>query len=106
MTPPPPPAPLPQVVWWWWGGWGREGSGGSESIKGELSTYRRAGVHHSQETRGTHKDTQSEGGKKNKEESRERKRFNSRNTEHYYKKRGTSGTLAVRDDTLWPSRRR
>lgn len=40
-----------------------------------LSTYRVAGVHHSQETRGKHKIDTKQG--KEEEENRQRKRFNS-----------------------------
>lgn len=95
MTPP----PLPRVVGWW---------GGSESIKGELSTYRRAGVHHSQETRGTHKDRHRARGERKTRRRAERGRGSTHETPNTTKREAvdTSGTVAVRDDTLWPSRRR
>lgn len=50
------------------------------------------------------------GGKKNKEESRERKRFNSQDTEHSTKREAvntttTTITIMMRNDTLFLSRR-
>lgn len=67
----------------------------------ELSTYRRAGVHHSQETRGTHKTDTKRG---EKEESRERKRLNSQDTKHTTKRKAvntTTNTIMMRNDTLF-----
>lgn len=47
-----------------------------------LSTYRRGEVHHSQETRGTHKTDPKQGGTK----GGERKRFNTQDTKHSTKR--------------------
>lgn len=82
---------------------------GARERQRELSTYRRMGVHHSQETRGTQDRHKAE----KKEESRERKRFNSQDTKHTTKREAvnttttttttittTTITIMIRNDTL------
>lgn len=53
----------------------------------ELSTYRRAGVHHSQETRGTHKTDTKQGKKQGGEQREEEIQLTRHRT--LYKKRGS-----------------
>lgn len=57
---------------------------GAREHQRELSTYRRAGVHHSQETRGTHKTDTKRGEKRRREEEIQLTRHQT-----HYKKRGS-----------------
>lgn len=60
---------------------------GAREHRHELSTYRRAGVHHSQETRGTHKTQSGKGGEQREEEiqlTRHQTHFKKRGNQHHH----------------------